>query len=68
MKVLLGMLALLMLLSTATYNDSLSGSQTAAPWMSRSARLRWSWTRPSSQTSTQDACRGARTCAGTSQP
>ena len=31
MKVLLGMLALVMLLSTATYNDSLSGSQTAAP-------------------------------------
>ena len=31
MKVLLGMLALVVLLSTATYNDSLSGSQTAAP-------------------------------------
>lgn len=31
MKVLLGLLALVMLLSTATYNDSLSGSQTAAP-------------------------------------
>ena len=31
MKVLLGMLALVMLLSTATYNDALSGSQTAAP-------------------------------------
>ena len=31
MKKLLGMLALVALLSTATYNDSLSGSQTAAP-------------------------------------
>ena len=31
MKVLLGVLALVALLSTATYNDSLSGSQTAAP-------------------------------------
>ena len=31
MKVLFGILALAMLLSTATYNDSLSGSQTAAP-------------------------------------
>jgi hypothetical protein len=31
MKVLMGILALVMLLATATYNDSLSGSQTAAP-------------------------------------
>jgi hypothetical protein len=31
MKIILGILALVALLSTATYNDSLSGSQTAAP-------------------------------------
>lgn len=31
MKTVLGMLALVALLSTATYNDSLSGAQTAAP-------------------------------------
>ena len=31
MKRVLGMLALVVLLSTATYNDSLSGAQTAAP-------------------------------------
>src|SRR6185503_18041218 len=31
MKTLLGILVLVALLSTATYNDSLSGSQTAAP-------------------------------------
>src|SRR3982751_1624574 len=31
MKILTGILALVAFLSTATYNDSLSGSQTAAP-------------------------------------
>jgi hypothetical protein len=31
MKILLGMLVMSVLLSAATYNDSLSGSQTAAP-------------------------------------
>lgn len=31
MKILVGILALVAFLSTATYNDSLSGSQTAAP-------------------------------------
>ena len=31
MKALLGLLVLVVLLSTATYNDSLNGSQTAAP-------------------------------------